>query len=84
MKVSPEIFLDIRGLIPNAISSLVGLALAYTIKDPVDSKSPTENLIISIRLLNLVTAAPEGYRYIEDIVNHQLLGKINNGLEKLK
>ena len=51
IKVQSKTLLETRGLIPNFISILIGLAFAYTIRAPSESSGPIKPLVIAIKLI---------------------------------
>jgi hypothetical protein len=70
MKQSPDIFYDIRGTLPNAISALMGISLAQTIRDPSNPVGPTRYLTTIVKLINMVKEDPTRYRFVDDLTNH--------------
>jgi hypothetical protein len=77
----PELFNNIRGLLPNGVSLLLGLALAFTSKDSNASKLPTKFAALAARLMSEVSHKPDLYPYTRDIATHSLLWKMQQKLD---
>lgn len=64
LRESPEIIYETRGVVPNLISLLVGIAVASIIKNPSESNLPTLMFESCVTLLSKISSNPSEYKYI--------------------
>ena len=76
LKDYPTVFNEIRGLISNSVSILVGIAIARVIKGEQHADFQVKYLALASKLLGTVRSQPDKFKYLEDIYSHSLLSEI--------